>query len=160
MKRDRESIPRAGHPVISVPVHSESGILPAYETSLASGCDLRALIEKPVKLESLERALIPTGLRVEIPPGYEGQVRPRSGKAVKKGLSLPNTPGTIDADYRGEIKVAVINLDREPIFIEPGEKIAQLVFAPVFQSEFVMVESPHQLNSTDRQEGGFGSTGH
>lgn len=148
------------HPRICVRLHSDSGIIPAYESSHASGCDLRAAISAPLSLEPLARILVPTGLRIEIPAGYEAQVRPRSGKAYKKGLSMPNTPGTIDADYRGEVKVVCINLSNETIEIEPGERIAQLVIAPVVQADFQLVDAADILTTSQRQEGGFGSTGH
>lgn len=147
------------HPQVDVPIHSESGIFPAYASSGASGCDLTAGISDPVSLQPLERTLIPTGIRVEIPRGFEAQIRPRSGLAYRKGLSLPNTPGTIDADYRGEIKVLVINLSADEIQINPGERIAQMVFAPVVQANFQPVADESRLNATVRQEGGFGSTG-
>ncbi len=132
------------------------GELPSYATALASGMDVRACLSEPVTLKPGERTLIPTGLSVEIPRGYEIQVRPRSGLAIKKGLSLVNTPGTIDADYRGEIKVIVINLGQEPIVIEDQERIAQLVVAPVVLAE---IEEVDGLDETERGEGGFGSTG-
>ncbi|RME17862.1 MAG: dUTP diphosphatase [Bdellovibrio sp.] len=132
------------------------GELPAYQSPLASGFDLRAQLEKPVTLEAGQRALIPTGLCFEIPEGYEIQVRPRSGLAIKKGLSLVNTPGTIDADYRGEVKVIVINLGQEPMIIEDQERIAQAVLCPIVQADFEVVD---ELSSTSRGAGGFGSTG-
>lgn len=147
------------HPRFKVRIYSESGIMPAYASRGASGCDLSANISTHLSLQPLERALIPTGLRIEIPEGFEAQIRPRSGMAYRKGLSLPNTPGTVDADYRGEIKVICINLSAEEIRINPGERIAQMVFAPVVQADFLLVDHVRDLNLTERQEGGFGSTG-
>lgn len=132
------------------------GALPSYATAGASGLDVRACLEEPVTLSPGERTLIPTGLSVEIPHGYEIQVRPRSGLAISKGLSLVNTPGTIDADYRGEIKVIVINLGQEVIHIQDQERIAQLVVCPIIQAQ---VEEVDDLGETLRGEGGFGSTG-
>lgn len=145
------------HPRVSVKIYSHEA--PSYETAQASGCDLRAAIAEPMTLAPMERALLPTGIRLEIPPGFEAQIRPRSGKAWTKGLSLPNSPGTIDADYRGEIKVLCINLNTEPITINPGEKIAQLVFAPIVQAQFVRVETIGEMQQSLRQDNGFGSTG-
>ena len=130
--------------------------LPNYETAGASGMDLRAFLPEPVLLGPLERALIPTGLFMEIPEGYEGQVRPRSGLSIKHGISLVNCVGTIDSDYRGELKIPVINLSNEPYAIHDGERIAQIVIASYAKVEPVLVES---LNETNRGKGGFGSTG-
>ncbi|MBQ3723451.1 MAG: dUTP diphosphatase [Bacteroidales bacterium] len=130
--------------------------LPAYATPLSAGVDLRAALEEPVVLAPLGRALIPTGLYMQIPAGYEGQVRPRSGLAAKHGVTVLNTPGTIDADYRGEIKVILVNLSDVPFTIEPGERIAQMVFARCEQAQLEEVES---LDETQRGAGGFGSTG-
>lgn len=132
------------------------GELPAYATGGASGLDVRACLEAEVVLKPGERTLIPTGLSMEFPRGYEVQVRPRSGLAIMKGLSLVNTPGTIDADYRGEVKVIVINLGQEPIHIQDQERIAQLVVCPVIQAT---VEDATELSESERGEGGFGSTG-
>jgi dUTP pyrophosphatase len=144
-------------PSITIPVINLSAFpLPAYATVGASGLDVRANIEQPLTLQSLERTLVPTGLFVEIPLGYEIQVRPRSGLAVKQGLTCLNTPGTIDADYRGEIKVILINLSQEPQIIQPGDRIAQLVLQAIELIEWKAVE---QLNETDRGSGGFGHTG-
>lgn len=148
-----------GHPRIRVPMYSATATIPNYETALSSGCDLRADIPHAIELQPLERTLIPTGIFVAIPVGYEGQIRPRSGQALKKGLSMPNSPGTIDADYRGELKVLTINLNPEPIAIEPGERIAQLIFAPVVQADFLQLHHASDLPQTVRGEGGFGSTG-
>lgn len=130
--------------------------LPAYETEHSAGMDLRAEVSEPVVMEPGARALVPTGLFLEIPVGYEGQVRPRSGLALKRGLTVLNAPGTIDADYRGEVGVVLINLSQEVQRIEPGERIAQLLFAPVTRGELVEVE---ELDETARGSGGFGSTG-
>lgn len=144
-------------PSITIPVINRSAFpLPAYATVGASGLDVRANIEQPLTLQSLERTLVPTGLFVEIPLGFEIQVRPRSGLAVKQGLTCLNTPGTIDADYRGEIKVILINLSQEPQIIQPGDRIAQLVLQAIELIEWKAVE---QLNETDRGSGGFGHTG-
>ncbi|MFQ5446532.1 MAG: dUTP diphosphatase [Saprospiraceae bacterium] len=129
---------------------------PAYETKGSAGMDLRANLEAPVVLGSLERTLVPTGLFIELPAGYEAQIRPRSGLAIKKGLTLVNTPGTIDSDYRGEIKVIVVNLSKEPPTIEPGERVAQMVIARYEQIHWQEVEV---LSETERGAGGFGSTG-
>lgn len=118
--------------------------------------DLRANISEPVTLQSLERTLIPTGLFIALPDGYEAQIRPRSGLAIKQGITCLNTPGTIDADYRGEIKVILINLSAEPQVIQPGDRIAQMVIQQVSQIEWQLVES---LESTERGSGGFGHTG-
>lgn len=129
--------------------------LPEYKTPLSSGMDIRADIDSPVTIQPLERMLLPTGLYVAIPDGYEAQVRPRSGLALKKGITIINTPGTIDADYRNAIGVVLINLSNEPFTINPGDRIAQLVIAPVVQGEWVEVET---LDKTER-DGGFGRTG-
>ena len=130
--------------------------LPEYATEGSAGMDLRANIETAKTLQPMERAIIPTGLYIELPLGYEAQVRPRSGMAYKKGLSIPNSPGTIDADYRGEIGVIVINLNTEPIVIEPGERVAQMVIAKYERISWALVDD---LSETDRGAGGFGSTG-
>ena len=130
--------------------------LPAYATSLSAGMDLRANLDQPVVLKPLGRALVPTGLYMALPAGYEAQVRPRSGLALKKGITVLNTPGTIDADYRGEVGVVLVNLSDEAFVIEDGERIAQLVVARHEQAEWVEVE---QLDETERGEGGFGHTG-
>lgn len=130
--------------------------LPDYETEGASGMDLRAFLQAPITLKSLERMLVPTGLFVEIPVGYEGQVRPRSGLSIKHGISLVNCVGTIDSDYRGELKIPVINLSGETYTIQDGERIAQLVIASY---ERVKTISVTELTDTERGKGGFGSTG-
>lgn len=132
------------------------GELPKYETGLASGFDVRAQLDKSVVLKPGERALIPTGLSFAIPDGYEIQVRPRSGLAIKKGISMVNTPGTVDADYRGEVKVIIINHGLEDVEIADQERVAQFVLCPVVQAKFQVVES---LDATTRGAGGFGSTG-
>ena len=134
-----------------------TGLLPQYESAGASGFDIRAQLEgESITLQPGERFLIPTGLAFEIPEGFEIQARPRSGLAIKKGVSLVNSPGTIDADYRGEVKIILINLGSEPFEIQDQDRIAQLVFTPVVQAEFELVES---LDETSRGAGGFGSTG-
>jgi dUTP pyrophosphatase len=132
--------------------------LPAYETALAAGMDLRAAVDQdePITLRPMERVMAPTGLSFALPAGYEAQVRPRSGLAAKAGITCLNTPGTIDADYRGEVKVILINLGAEDFVIRRGDRIAQLVIAPVVQAGWTEVES---LDDTARGAGGFGSTG-
>ncbi len=130
--------------------------LPAYETAGAAGMDIRANIDAPITLGMLERKLIPTGLFIELPEGFEAQLRPRSGMAFKHGLTLPNTPATIDADYRGEIKVAVINISKEDVTINNGDRIAQMVIARYEKIEWMPVDA---LSPSGRGEGGFGSTG-
>lgn len=130
--------------------------LPAYATPQSAGMDLRANIEEPILLKSLDRKLIPTGLHIALPEGYEAQVRPRSGLALKKGISCLNTPGTIDADYRGEVGVILVNLSREDFVVQPGERIAQMVINKFEQAEFEVVE---ELDKTERGEGGYGHTG-
>ena len=129
---------------------------PRYETPHSAGMDLRAHLPGEIALAPGERVLVPTGLRLQIPPGYEGQVRPRSGLAMKRGLTVLNAPGTIDADYRGEVGVLLVNLSAEPQRIEPGERIAQLVVAPVTRVRWEEVE---ELDESERGRGGFGSTG-
>ncbi|MCZ8336328.1 MAG: dUTP diphosphatase [Rhodobacteraceae bacterium] len=135
--------------------------LPAYETPGSAGADIRANLlpgdrEAGFTLAPMQRAVVPTGLRVEIPPGFEMQIRPRSGLALKHGITLPNTPGTIDSDYRGPLGVALINLGAEPYTIRHGDRIAQMIVAPVIQVQFQEVEA---LSDTARGVGGFGSTG-
>lgn len=130
--------------------------LPNYETNASAGMDVRANIEANIKLNPFERVLVKTGLFLEIPEGFECQVRPRSGLALKKGLTVLNSPGTIDADYRGEVGVILINLSQEEVVIEDGERIAQLVFAQVEQANW---EEAVELSETNRGAGGFGSTG-
>lgn len=143
-------------PPLSVRVQRRTGNpLPEYETAGSAGMDLRADLGEPLRLAPGERALVPTGLRLEIPAGFEGQVRPRSGLALKRGLSVLNAPGTIDADYRGEVGVILINHSGEEQVVEPGDRIAQIVFAPVTRAELT---ETGQLGASSRG-GGFGSTG-
>jgi len=130
--------------------------LPAYATQLSAGMDLRADTQEPIVLQPMERRLIPTGLYIALPPGYEAQVRPRSGLALKQGITVLNAPGTIDADYRGEVGVLLINLSQEPFTVNDGERIAQMVVARHEQAELVEVES---LDETQRGAGGYGHTG-
>ena len=130
--------------------------LPAYATAQSAGMDLRANIEEPIVLHPKERKLIPTGLFIALPPGYEAQVRPRSGLALKKGITVLNSPGTIDADYRGEVGVLLINLSAEDFTINDGERIAQMIIARHEQGQFVEVEN---LDETERGTGGYGHTG-
>jgi dUTP pyrophosphatase len=130
--------------------------LPAYETLASAGMDLRAQLSEPVMLQPLGRAIIKTGLFIELPIGYEAQVRPRSGLAAKKGITVLNSPGTVDADYRGEIGVIIVNLSQEPFVVENGERIAQLVIAKHERAEWIEVNA---LSETSRGAGGFGSTG-
>lgn len=142
---------------IKVKIINDSGNqLPAYETPSATGMDVRAYLDAPVVLNPLERRLIPTGLRIQLPRGYECQVRPRSGLALKHGISLVNTPGTVDADYRGDIGIIVINLSNEPYTINPGERIAQLVIKEYVKVEWEQVE---RIDETVRGDGAFGHTG-
>ncbi len=142
---------------MKVKIVNKSGFqLPFYATELSAGMDLKASITQPVELDSLERAMVPTGIYIELPQGYEAQIRPRSGLAAKHGISVCNSPGTIDADYRGEIKVILVNLSKEKFTINPGERIAQMVIAKFEKIEWEEVEV---LSETDRGTGGFGSTG-
>ena len=142
---------------IIVKVILENGVeKPFYATEGSAGMDVRANITEPVTLGTLERTLIPTGIKMEIPVGYEVQVRPRSGLALKHGISLVNTPGTIDSDYRGEVGIIMINLSNEAYTIEPNERIAQLVLNKVYQMELKETEN---LSDSDRSSGGFGHTG-
>jgi dUTP pyrophosphatase len=136
--------------------HADGLPLPSYESSGAAGMDLRAAVEAPVVLEPGARSAFPTGLMIALPPGYEGQVRPRSGLALRQGVTALNSPGTIDADYRGEVKVILINHGSAAVTIARGDRIAQLVVAPVTQIEWAEVAT---LDATGRGEGGFGSTG-
>lgn len=137
-------------------INQSSNPLPSYATPGSAGMDLRANIEEALILKPLERILVSTGLFMEIPAGYEGQVRPRSGMAVNKGITCLNTPGTIDSDYRGEVKVLLINLSNEAQQIEPADRIAQIVFVKVEMAGITLVQ---QLNQTERAAGGFGHTG-
>ena len=135
---------------------SDSGSLPEYQTAGSAGADVRAHIEEAVVLSPGQRRLIPTGLRLQIPPGYEAQVRPRSGLALRHGVTMVNAPGTVDSDYRGEVGVLLINLGSEDFTVEPGDRVAQLVFAPVTRAQFLIAS---QLDESVRGQGGFGSTG-
>lgn len=142
---------------VSIPCTVADGAqIPVYKTAGAAGCDVCAFLQAPVTLKPLERALIPTGLSFAIPAGYEMQVRPRSGLAAKNGVTVLNTPGTIDSDYRGEVKVILINLSNEAFTVQNGDRIAQLIVAPVTTGAFTAVA---ELSSTERGAGGFGSTG-
>jgi len=137
-------------------VNRSNNPLPAYSTKMSAGLDLRASLNEPVILKPLERKLIPTGLYIELPRGFEAQIRPRSGLAIKKGITVLNTPGTIDADYRGEIRVILVNLSQEDFTIENGERICQMVIAAHETVEWNLVS---ELNETERGAGGFGHTG-
>ncbi len=137
-------------------INNSTNELPIYETKASAGLDLRASLTSSITLKSFERVLVKTGLFIEIPVGYEGQVRSRSGLALKNGISVLNSPGTIDADYRGEIGVILINLSKEDFEVNPGDRIAQLVFSNVEQANWIVSDS---LNTTERGDGGFGSTG-
>ena len=130
--------------------------LPKYQTAQSAGMDLRANIDTPVLIKPLDRKLIPTGLHIALPEGYEAQIRPRSGLAIKKGITVINTPGTIDPDYRGDIGVVLVNISNEDFVVQPGDRIAQMVINKFEQAEFEVVE---ELNETERGEGGFGHTG-
>ena len=141
---------------VEVLPHGEGLPLPRYETAEAAGLDLRAAIGEQILLAPMERRLIPTGIKIAVPAGFEGQVRPRSGHALKHGISIPNAPGTIDSDYRGEVQVLLVNLGTEPFAIDRGMRIAQLVIAPVARVELDVVPS---LDDTERSARGFGSTG-
>jgi dUTP pyrophosphatase len=136
-------------------INKSQHALPNYETIASAGMDLRANLSEPITLNSLERTIVKTGLFIELPIGYEAQVRPRSGLAAKKGITVLNSPGTVDADYRGEIGVILVNLSSEPLVIENGERIAQLIIAKHERAEWIEVE---ELSETSRGEGGFGST--
>lgn len=144
--------------VVRLP-HAQGLELPQYATAGAAGMDIVAAVDQPVVIAPGARALVPTGLAVAIPDGFEIQVRPRSGLALKNGVTCLNTPGTIDSDYRGEIKVILANLGQEPVTIERGMRIAQLVVAPVVQATWQLVASVSDLSATARGSGGFGSTG-
>ena len=137
-------------------INQSSNELPAYATEGSAGMDLRANLDQPITLQSLERRLIPTGLFIELPDGYEAQIRPRSGLAIKQGITCLNSPGTIDSDYRGELKVILINLSTEPQLLSHGDRIAQMVISSVDKANLILVQ---QINSTQRGEGGFGHTG-
>ncbi len=137
-------------------INRSKNMLPAYETPLSAGADIRADIDSEIIIGSLERVLVPTGLFFEIEPGYEVQVRPRSGLAAKHGITVLNSPGTIDADYRGEVKVILVNLSNTPYHLQPAERVAQIVIAKCEQIEWVEVDT---LSDSERGAGGFGSTG-
>ncbi|HEX7903995.1 MAG TPA: dUTP diphosphatase [Chitinophagaceae bacterium] len=137
-------------------VNTSSNALPEYATAGSSGMDIRADLNEPITLQPMERALIPTGLFIELPEGYEVQVRPRSGLAIKQGITCLNSPGTIDADYRGEIKIILINLSQQPQLIHHGDRVAQMIIQKVEKINWVAAE---QLVATDRNAGGFGHTG-
>lgn len=137
-------------------INKSNNQLPAYETAQSAGLDVRADIAESITLKPLQRAMVPTGLYVELPEGYEMQVRPRSGLAAKYGITVLNSPGTIDADYRGEIKIILVNLSSEDYTIEPSERVAQLI---VSRFEQIQWELSEELSQTDRSSGGFGSTG-
>ncbi|MBQ1353138.1 MAG: dUTP diphosphatase [Firmicutes bacterium] len=141
---------------MKIRIKSDSGRLPSYESREAAGMDIRAYLKEDMILQPGERSLVPTGLYIEVPSGYEAQIRARSGLAVKKGIGLVNGIGTIDADYRGEIKVALINWGQEPFVIHDGDRIAQMVIAAYTKAELVEVE---ELSETERGAGGFGHTG-
>ena len=130
--------------------------LPKYQTAQSAGMDLRANIDTPVLIKPLDRKLIPTGLHIALPEGYEAQIRPRSGLAIKKGITVINTPGTIDPDYRGDIGVVLVNISNEDFVVQPGDRIAQMVINKFEQAEFEVVE---ELDETERGEGGYGHTG-
>lgn len=156
-----ESTANRGFAFLKVPLKIKTlpnfkGELPRYETAHASGLDVRAALGEVLVIQPMARAMIPTGLSMEIPPGYEVQVRPRSGLAAKQGVTVLNTPGTVDADYRGEVKVIVINLGEKAVEVRDQDRIAQLVLCPVVQADIQVVD---ELSSTDRGAGGFGSTG-
>lgn len=136
--------------------HNQDLPLPQYATNMSAGMDLYACVNEPVKIKPFQRVLIPTGISIELPEGFEAQIRPRSGLALKYGITVLNTPGTIDADYRGEIGVILINFGQEDFTVERGMRIAQMVVSPVVQAEIVEVE---ELVETQRGNGGFGSTG-
>lgn len=137
-------------------INKSQHALPNYETNASAGMDLRANLNEAILLKPLERAIVKTGLFIELPIGYEAQVRPRSGLAAKKGITVLNSPGTVDADYRGEIGVILVNLSNEEFIVENGERIAQLIIAKHERAEWIAVQ---ELSETDRGEGGFGSTG-
>lgn len=137
-------------------INTSNNPLPEYATIGSSGMDLRAFINEPIKMEPMQRVMVPTGLFIELPENIEAQVRPRSGLAINQGITCLNSPGTVDSDYRGEIKVVLINLSGEVQSIQPGDRIAQMVIQQVEKIEWVLVE---EINSTNRGDGGFGSTG-
>jgi dUTP pyrophosphatase len=137
-------------------INQSNNALPEYATVDSSGMDIRAYLHEPLTIDSFERVLVPTGLHIELPHGYEAQIRPRSGLAINHGLTCLNSPGTIDADYRGEIKIILINLSKEPHVIQPGDRIAQMI---IQKTERATLISVGELRQTDRSSGGFGHTG-
>ncbi|HVE61440.1 MAG TPA: dUTP diphosphatase [Chitinophagaceae bacterium] len=143
------------HPIIKL-INKSNNPLPQYATEGAAGMDIRAFLEEPVQLKPMERTLIPTGLFIELPPGYEAQVRPRSGLAINQGITCLNSPGTIDSDYRGEIKIVLVNLSGQNQIIQPGDRIAQMVIQKFERATLKLVT---ELNESARAENGFGSTG-
>ena len=145
-------------PVTRLP-HGQDLPLPAYATSLSAGLDLMAAVDAPIVLQPGERVLVPTGLQMALPEGFEAQIRPRSGLALKEGLSVLNTPGTIDADYRGEIKIILIHLGQKPFTIKRGMRIAQMVIAPVIQAQFQEMDDVRAIGQNLNRVGGFGSSG-
>lgn len=147
------------HICVKVYRKSPSAKLPQYESAGASGMDIRAFLAEPALIKPFERVKIPAGLILEIPPGYEAQVRPRSGLAFREGLTILNAPGTIDSDYRGEVCVILINLGNKPVTVNNGDRIAQLVFAPVARAELIETETIETISETKRGSNGFGSTG-
>lgn len=142
-----------------VKIYSKSGEIPRYETENSAGLDLRALLDEPMIIKPMERVLVPTGIFLEIPNGFEGQVRARSGLSIKYGLTMVNGVGTVDSDYRGELKVPMINLGSEEFKVESGDRIAQIVFAKYETVSFESVDSTEELEKTERGTGGFGHTG-
>lgn len=142
-----------------VKIYSKSGKIPKYETENSAGLDLRALLDAPMIIKPMERVLVPTGIFLEIPSGFEGQVRARSGLSIKHGLTMVNGVGTVDSDYRGELKVPMINLGSEEFKVESGDRIAQIVFAKYETVSFESVDSTGELEKTERGAGGFGHTG-
>lgn len=146
-------------PTLKVQLLRDGAVMPAYATAGSAGLDLHAAIAAPVELAPGDRASIPTGLAIALPHGYEGQVRPRSGLASKHGIGLVNAPGTIDEDYRGEVRVLLVNLSQQSYAVQPRDRIAQLVVAPVTRVSVASVETAEELGQTQRGSGGFGSTG-
>jgi dUTP pyrophosphatase len=148
-KRKKAKIP-------TIKVNITGSLIPQYQSEMAAGCDLYADIAQPIVLNPGDTSIVPTGIRIEIPEGYEAQVRPRSGLALRKGIGILNAPGTIDADYRGEVKIILFNFGAESLTIKRGDRIAQMIFAPVMRAEF---SRRKRLNKTKRGGGGFGHTG-
>jgi len=147
---------QSGDPIVALVRMDSRARIPSYATSGSAGADLSACIDEPLNIPPLARGLVPTGLRIELPEGYEAQVRPRSGLAAKSGVTVLNAPGTVDSDYRGEIRVILINFGTEPFLVKDGDRIAQLVIAPVSRARFTEANS---VAPSNRGEGGFGSTG-